>query len=72
MPKHTVRQQRPRQRPNPFLFRIAFARARPAYCYGCIVLTADEKAYEHRVFSIARAWGKMLKSERRAQLSQHS
>lgn len=67
MPRLTLRQQRPRQRPNAFLFRIAFARARPCYCYGCIVLTPDEKAYERRVFAIARAWSAMLKAERAKQ-----
>jgi hypothetical protein len=61
----SVRRARPRQRPNPFLFRIAFARARPCYCYGCICLTKDERAYERRVFSLARAWGRFLKQERR-------
>lgn len=60
----TIRQQRPRQRPNAFLFRIAFARARPCYFYGCICLTAEEKAYERRVFNLARAWARMLKSEK--------
>ncbi len=63
----TVRQQRPRQRPNQLLFRIAFARARPAYCYGCIVLTRDERTTERRVFRLARAWGRMLKAEPRVQ-----
>ena len=63
MPQHTIRRQRPRQRPNPFLFRVAFARTRPCYCYGCIVLTAEEKAYERRVFRLARAWAKMLRAE---------
>ena len=53
----SVRRTRPRQRPNRFLFRVAFARARPCYCYGCICLTKDERAYERRVFRLARAWG---------------
>ncbi len=66
MPQRTVRRQRPGQRPNPLLFRVAFARARPCYCYGCIVLTADEKAYERRVFRLARAWAKMLRIEAKA------
>ena len=57
----TVRQQRVRQAPNRLLFRAGFARARPCYCYGCIVLTRDERATERRVFAIARAWGQMLK-----------
>ena len=67
MALRTIRQQRPRQRPNAFLFRVAFARVRPCYCYGCIVLTPDEKAYERRVFRLARAWSAMLKVERRHQ-----
>jgi hypothetical protein len=46
------------------LFRIAFARARPCYCYGCICLTKEERAYERRVFRLAHAWGKQLKQER--------
>jgi hypothetical protein len=61
----SVRRTRPRQRPNRFLFRVAFARARPCYCYGCICLTKDERAYERRVFRLARAWGRFLKHERR-------
>lgn len=69
MPQHTIRQQRPRQRPNAFLFRMAFARVRPCYCYGCIVLTPDEKAYERRVFRLARAWSEMLKAEASRQIS---
>lgn len=60
----SVRRTRPRQRPNRFLFRAAFARARPCYCYGCICLTKDERAYERRVFRLARAWGRILKHER--------
>lgn len=59
-----VRRYRPRQRPNRLLFRIAFARARPCYFYGCICLTKDERAYERRVFRLAHAWGKELKRER--------
>ncbi|RUP00216.1 hypothetical protein [Hyphomicrobium sp.] len=46
---------------NALLFRIALARARPCYCYGCICLTPDERAYERRVFRLARAWSKALK-----------
>lgn len=61
----SVRRTRPRQRPNRLLFRIAFARARPCYCYGCICLTREERAYERRVFRLARAWGHTLKAERR-------
>lgn len=41
---------------NSLLFRVAFARARPCYCYGCICLTPDERAYQRRVFRLARAW----------------
>ncbi len=66
MPQRIVRRHSPPQRPNPLLFRVAFARARPCYCYGCIVLTADEKAYERRVFRLARAWAKMLRIEAKA------
>lgn len=43
---------------NSLLFRVAFARARPCYFYGCICLTPDERAYERRVFGLARAWGR--------------
>ncbi|MFN0219840.1 MAG: hypothetical protein ACKVP4_13615 [Hyphomicrobium sp.] len=65
----SIRHQRPRHRPNNLLFRVAFARARPCYCYGCIVLTRDEKAYERRVFNIAKAWGKLLKRERKEEIA---
>jgi hypothetical protein len=51
---------------NPLLFRIAFARARPCYCYGCICLTPDERAYQRRVFNLARAWGQRTRGARRA------
>jgi hypothetical protein len=64
MTQVSVRRSRPRQRPNGLLFRIAFARARPCYCYGCICLTKEERAYERRVFRLAHAWGKQLKRER--------
>ena len=47
------------------LFRIAYARARPCYCYGCIVLTPEERIYERRVFRLARAWGRQMKHARR-------
>jgi len=47
------------------LFRVAFARARPCYCYGCICLTPDERAYERRVFRVARAWAKATRHERK-------
>jgi hypothetical protein len=59
-----------RPRPNPYLFRVAFARARPCYCYGCICLTPEERAYERRVFRLAHAWGKETQRERRAQASE--
>lgn len=49
---------------NSLLFRVAFARARPCYCYGCICLAPDERAYQRRVFRLARAWGKALKRAR--------
>ena len=65
MTRAAVRRYRPR--PNPLLFRVAFARARPCYCYGCICLTPEERAYERRVFKIAHAWGKQLRDERRRQ-----
>jgi hypothetical protein len=55
---------------NTLLFRVAFARERPFYCYGCICLTPDERNYQRRVFGLARAWGKKLKNERAAE-SQH-
>ena len=45
------------------LFRVAYARARSCYCYGCICLTADERACAHRIFSLARAWGRYLRRE---------
>lgn len=47
------------------LLRIALARARPCYCYGCICLTPDERAYQRRVFRLARAWGRLQKAQRR-------
>lgn len=50
-------------RPNPLLFRVAFARARPCYVYGCICLTRAEARYERRVFRLARVWSKALKRE---------
>lgn len=65
MTQTSARPVRPHQGPNRLLFRVAFARARPCYCYGCICLTRDEREYERRVFRIARAWGKYLKQERR-------
>jgi hypothetical protein len=40
------------------LFRVAFAR--PRYCLGCICFTPDERAYQRRVFKLARAWSKQL------------
>lgn len=64
-----IRQSRTRQRPNNLLFRVALARARPCYCYGCICLTAAERATERRVFRIARAWGRALKRQRIAEKS---
>ena len=42
------------------LFRVAYARPRP-YCFGCIFLTPDERAYQRRVFKLARAWRKQLR-----------
>src|SRR6185312_15211697 len=51
MTRAAIRRYRPR--PNPLLFRVAFARARPCYCYGCICLTPEERAYERRVFKLA-------------------
>ncbi len=57
----------PIDRVHPLLFRVAFARARPCYCYGCICLTPDERAYQRRVFRLAHAWGKDAKRKRRAQ-----
>ena len=53
--------------PERLLFRIADGRPRPCYCYGCICLTPEERAYERRVFKIAHAWGKQLRDERRRQ-----
>ncbi len=46
---------------RPLLFKIALARARPCYCYGCICLTPDERAYERRVFRLANAWGRRIR-----------
>ena len=46
---------------NSLLFRVALARSRPCYCYGCICLNRDERAYQRRVFKLARAWGKKLR-----------
>jgi len=51
---------------KPLFFKTAFARARPCYCYGCICLTPDERAYERRVFRLVRAWSKELKRRRHA------
>lgn len=51
---------------RPLLFKIALARARPCYCYGCICLTPDERAYERRVFQLANAWGKRIRRPQRA------
>ena len=53
---------------NKLLFRIAFARSRPAYCYGCICLTPDERIYQRRVFRLARALRKKLKTDQKALL----
>jgi hypothetical protein len=50
--------------PDSLLFRIAFARARPCYCYGCICLTPEERQCQRRVFRMARAWARMLKAEK--------
>jgi hypothetical protein len=50
------------------LFRVAFARARPCYCYGCICLTPEERDYQRRVFRLARAWGRQLKREAKDRL----
>lgn len=50
---------------NRLLFRVAFARARPCYCYGCICLTLDERNYQRRVFRLTRAWSRVLKADRR-------
>ncbi len=60
-----IRQPHLRQHSNAKLFGIAFARARPCYCYGCICLTADERATERRIFRLARAWGKAVRAQRR-------
>ena len=46
--------------------RVAFTRTRPCYCYGCIVLTLDERRYQRRVFRMARAWSRALKADRHA------
>ena len=51
---------------NALLFSVAFARARPVYCYGCICLTLDERASQRRVFGLARALTQQLRAERRA------
>jgi hypothetical protein len=59
------RHSQPRPGSNRLLFRIAFARARPCYFYGCICLTKDERACQRRVFGLAHAWGKSLEKERR-------
>ncbi len=49
---------------NSLLFRVAFARTRPCYCYGCICLTPDERAYQRRVFRLARTWGQQTRRVR--------
>lgn len=48
---------------HPLLFRVAFAIERPAYCFGCICLTNDERAYQRRVFGLARTWSKKFNPE---------
>ncbi|WP_210269815.1 hypothetical protein [Hyphomicrobium methylovorum] len=58
-----ARQSPLRDRPRSLLFRVAYARARPCYCYGCICLTREERRYERRVFRLARAWSRALKYE---------
>jgi hypothetical protein len=58
-----------RDQPNKLLFRIAFARTRPAYCYGCICLTPDERRYQRRVFRLTRRWHRMLKGQSRSAAS---
>jgi hypothetical protein len=55
---------------NSLLFRVAFARARPAYCYGCICLSQEEREYQRRVFRLARTWHKQLRRARSAQQHQ--
>jgi hypothetical protein len=52
---------------NSLLFRVAFARERPCYCYGCICLTLEERAYQRRVFRLAREWHKKLSHAREAE-----
>jgi hypothetical protein len=61
---------RPLQSLNPLLFRVAFARERPCICYGCICLTPDERAYERRVFKLARAWRRELERQSLAKAGQ--
>lgn len=48
------------------LFGVAYATRRPCRCNSCICLTPEEKAYERRVFQLAKAWGRMLEAERNA------
>lgn len=43
---------------TPRLFRMAYDRPRACVCGTCICLTADERAYQRRVFRIARAWSR--------------
>lgn len=60
---------RPAPPPHAHLFRVAYARTRRPRCYSCICLDAEEKAYQARVFQLAKAWHRMLEAERRVQQS---
>ena len=56
----------PDRHPSPgALCSTAYATYRPCRCNSCIVLTPAERAYERRVFRLAKAWSRMLASERR-------
>jgi len=45
---------------------VAYAKRRPCYCKSCILLTPEERAYERRVFRLAKAWSRMLAAEAKA------
>lgn len=55
----------PDRHPSPgALFSTAYATYRPCRCNSCIVLTREERAYERRVFRLAKSWSRMLEASR--------
>ncbi len=45
------------------LLSIAYTTHRPCRCNSYICLTPEERAYERRVFRLAKAWSRMLAGE---------